>query len=106
MQDLISLGKLMRERQTAQALKRLEPELKSIRADYDRQLAEKDAEIADLRKKNDDLTGCLVAEQEENKALKDEIVALKDALAASEQEATPEQETAPKQTTPRKGRRK
>ncbi|MBR3223002.1 MAG: hypothetical protein IKF72_12335 [Kiritimatiellae bacterium] len=106
MQDLISLGKLMRERQTAQALKRLEPELKGIRADYDRQLAEKDAEIADLRKKNDELTGCLVAEQEENAALKNEIVALKDALAASEQEATPEQEAAPKQTTPRKGRRK
>ena len=104
MQDLISLGKLMRDRQTAQALKRLEPELKGIRADFERQIANKDAEIADLRRKNDDLTGCLVAEQEENAALKDEIVALKDALAASQQEATApeEQPAAPK----RKGRRK
>lgn len=99
--ELIELGAIIRKRQTAQTLKRLEPEIKGIRADYDRQLAEKDAEIADLRKKNDDLTGCLVAEQEENKALKDEIVALKDELAASKKNAA-----APKQATPGKGRRK
>ena len=99
--ELIELGAIIRKRQTAQTLKRLEPEIKNIRADYERQIAERDAQIAELRTKNDELTGCLVAEQEENKALKDEIVALKDALAASEQEAA-----APKQTTPRKGRRK
>ena len=102
--ELIELGAIIRKRQTAQTLKRLEPEIKGIRADYERQLAEKDAEIADLRKKNDELTGCLVAEQEENAALKNEIVALKDVLAASKQEtaAPEEQPAAPK----RKGRRK
>ena len=99
--DLIELGAIIRKRQTAQALKRLEPELKNIRADYERQIAERDAEIERLRKGGEDRLNALVAEQEENKALKDEIVALKDELAASKKNAA-----APKQATPGKGRRK
>ena len=110
MQDLISLGKLIRTRQTEQALKRLEPELKNIRADYERQIAERDAEIERLRKDGEDRLNALVAEQEENKALKDEIVALKDELAASRQEAAaPEEQPATPEkqpAAPRKGRRK
>jgi len=48
--DLIELGAIIRNRQTAQAMKRLEPEIKNIRADYERQIAERDAEIERLRK--------------------------------------------------------
>ena len=50
MQDLVELGAMIRNRQTAQAMKRLEPEIKNIRADYERQIAERDAEIERLRK--------------------------------------------------------
>lgn len=99
--ELIELGAIIRKRQAAQTLKRLEPELKNIRADYERQIAERDAEIERLRKDGEDRLNALVAEQEENKALKDEIVALKDELAASKKNAA-----APKQATPGKGRRK
>ena len=99
--ELIELGAIIRKRQTAQAMKRLEPELKNIRADYERQIAERDAEIERLRKDGEDRLNALVAEQEENKTIKDVLAALKDELAASKQKAA-----APKQATPRKGRTK
>ena len=92
--NIIELAAAARARNDEKNAKQDADSFAPIRADYDRQLAEKDAEIADLRKKNDDLTGCLVAEQEENKALKEELIALKGELAAA------------KQATPGKGRRK
>lgn len=82
---------------------------------YLRQIAERDAEIERLRKESEDRLGALVAEQEQNEALKrevamfkDELAALRDELAASRQKAAApdEQPGAPKQTTPRKVRRK
>jgi hypothetical protein len=99
--ELIELGAIIRKRQAAQTLKRLEPELKDIRADYERQIAERDAEIERLRRDGEDRLNALVAEQEENKALKEELVALKGELAASKKNAA-----APKQATTRKGRNK
>jgi len=106
--ELIELGAIIRKRQTAQALKRVEPELKTIRADYERKIAERDAEIERLRIEGENSLNALVTEQEENKALKNEIVALKDELAASKQKAAALEEklAAPKQTTTRKGRNK
>ena len=101
--DLIELGAIIRKRQTAQAMKRLEPEIKGIREDYERQIAERDSEIERLRKKNDELTGCLVTEQEGNEALKREVAMFKDEIAElKEKLAAPAQAPA----TSRKGRRK
>ena len=97
--ELIELGAIIRKRQTAQALKRLEPEIKNIRSDYERQIAERDAQIVELRTKNDELTGCIVAEQEENEALKREVAMFKDEIAAFK-----EKQAAPAAT--RKGRKK
>lgn len=79
--ELIELGAIIRKRQTAQTLKWLEPELKGIRADYERQIAERDAEIAALRKESEDRLGALIAEQEENEALKREVAMFKEEIA-------------------------
>jgi len=51
--------------------------LKSLTEPLEKQLAEKDAEIAELRKKNDELTNCLMVEQQENADHIAEIAALK-----------------------------
>ena len=74
---LVELGKDIRKRNAAGLMKRLAPEIAEIRADFERQLAEKDAEIAELRKKNDELTNCLMVEQQENADHIAEIAALK-----------------------------
>ncbi len=46
---LVELGKDIRKRNAAGLMKRLAPEIAEIRADFERQLAEKDAEIANLK---------------------------------------------------------
>ena len=98
--DLIELGAIIRKRQTAQAMKRLEPEIRGIRDEYERQIAERDAEIDRLRRENENGLQALVAEQEENEALKREVSVFKDEIAAlKEKLAAPE-------PAPRKGRRK
>ena len=61
--------------------------LKSLTGPIEKQLAEKDAEIAELRKKNDELTNCLVEEQQENADYIAEIAALKAKLAEKDAEA-------------------
>lgn len=103
--ELIELGAVIRNRQTAQAMKRLEPEIKGIREEYERQIAERDAEIDRLRKESEDRMNALVAEQEENEALKGEIAALKGEVAALKDSAQNYKAAAPAQTA-RKGRRK
>ena len=101
--DLIALGAIIRKRQTAQAMKRLEPEIKGIRAEYERQIAERDAEITRLRKESEERLGALVAEQEQNEALKREVAMFKDEVAAlKKQQAAPD----PAPSGTRKGRRK
>ena len=50
--ELIELGAIIRKRQTAQAMKRLEPELKNICADYERQIGILSAEVKRLREEN------------------------------------------------------
>lgn len=99
--DLIELGAIIKKRQTAQAMKRLEPEIKGIREEYERQIAERDAEIARLRTESEDRLGALVAEQEENEALKREVAMFKEEIAALK-----EKQAAPAAAAPRKGRRK
>ena len=101
MQDLVELGAMIRNRQTAQAMKRLEPEIKGIREEYERQIAERDAEIARLRTESEDRFGALVAEQEENEALKREVAMFKDEIASLK-----EKQDAPAPAATRKGRRK
>jgi predicted nucleic acid-binding Zn-ribbon protein len=101
MQDLVELGAMIRNRQTAQAMKRLEPEIKGIRGEYERQIAERDAEIARLRTESEDRLGALVAEQEENEALKREVAMFKEEIAELK-----EKQAAPAAAAPRKGRRK
>ena len=102
--DLIALGAIIRKRQTAQAMKRLEPEIQGIRAEYERQIAERDAEIARLRRESDDRLGALVAEQEENEALKREVAMFKDEVAALKEMQTEPAPAAPPGT--RKGRKR
>lgn len=99
--ELIELGAIIRKRQTAQTMKRLEPEIKGIRAEYERQISERDAEIARLRKENENGLHALVAEQEENEALKREIAMFKDEIATLK-----EKQAEPKPAAPRRGRKK
>lgn len=83
MQDLISLGNLIRTRQTEQALKRLEPQIKDIRAGYERQIAELEAKLAKAEERADRLASNLAEEQRDNDAHKAEIVELKAQLENS-----------------------
>ena len=99
--NLIELGAIIRKRQTAQTMKRLEPEIKGIREEYDRQIAERDAEIVRLRKESEDRLNALVVEQEENEALKREVAMFKDEIAALK-----EKQAEPKPAAPRRGRKK
>ena len=78
--ELMELRRTILARRTAQTMKRLEPEMRGVRAEYERQ-------IADLRKKNDELTNCLVEEQQENADYIAEIAALKAKLAEKDAEA-------------------
>lgn len=103
--DLIELGTIIRKRQTAQAMKRLEPEIKEIRADYERKIAERDAEIERLRKECDDRMNALIVEQEENEALKGEIAALKGNVSALTDSAQKDK-VSPTAQTAKKGRRR
>ena len=102
--DLIELGAIIRKRQTAQAMKRLEPEIKGIREEYERKIADRDAEIDRLRKESEDRMNVLVSEQEENEALKGEIAALKGEVAALKDSAQKSKAAAPAKA--RKGRGK
>ena len=99
--NLIELGAIIRKRQTAQTMKRLEPEIKGIREEYDRQIAERDAEIVRLRKESEDRLNALVVEQEENEALKREVAMFKDEIATLK-----EKQAEPKPAAPRRGRKK
>ena len=46
--DIIELGSILRKQQRAQALKMIEPEIASVREDYERQIADRDAQLAEL----------------------------------------------------------
>lgn len=63
---ILQLGDSLRRIQSEQTLKRIEPQIKEIRADYERQIAERDAQITALSAEIKRL-------REENAALKDEI---------------------------------
>ena len=99
--DIIELGAIMRKRQTEQEMKRLAPHIAAIKADFERQLAEKDAEIARIRDESETRLGALVAEQEENDALKGQVSELKREIAAIR-----EAEAESVRAAPRKGRSK
>lgn len=92
--DIIELGQTIRKRQTAATMKRLEPEIGAIRKEYE-------GKIANLERRNEELTGCLVAEQEENAALQKEVADLRAELKAVK--SAPPAEAAPPQ---KKGRRR
>ena len=69
-------------------------------SEMDAALAQKDAEIARLRRESDDRLGALVAEQEQNEALKREVAMFKDEVAAIKK-----QQAAPAPSGTRKGRK-
>ncbi len=75
---LVELGKDIRKRNAAGLMKRLAPEIAEIRADFERQLAEKDAEIAEIRA---DFERQLAEKDAEIANLKTEIVTLEAANA-------------------------
>lgn len=74
---ITALAAAARERNAALFEKRNSDKLES----YLRQIAERDAEIAALRKESEDRLGALIAEQEENEALKREVAMFKEEIA-------------------------
>ena len=74
---ILQLGDSLRRIQSEQALKRIEPQIKGIRADYERQIADRDAQIEERLIVVPQIVQVLAAEikrlREENAALKDEI---------------------------------
>lgn len=74
---ITALAAAARKRNAALFEKRNSGKLES----YLRQIAERDAEIAALRKESEDRLGALIAEQEENEALKREVAMFKEEIA-------------------------
>ena len=73
--DIIELGAILRKRQTADAMKRIAPQIAEIKADFERRMAEKDMQIATLaseierlRNENENLSSIVSSYEEASRA--------------------------------------
>lgn len=77
---ILQLGDSLRRIQSEQTLKRIEPQIKEIRADYERQIAERDAQIEDRVQQIADRDAQITALSAEIKRLREENAAPKDEI--------------------------
>ncbi len=82
--DIIELGSILRKQQRAQALKMIEPEIASVREDYERQIADRDAQLAELHEAEGALEAQLAEKDAELARLEAENQSLREALAQAE----------------------
>lgn len=78
--EILELGQSLQRQRVADAMKRLEPQIKGIRADYERQIAERDAQIEERVQQIADRDAQITALSAEIKRLREENAALKDEI--------------------------
>lgn len=81
---ILQLGHSLRKRQNEQSIKLIEPQIKEIRADYERQIADRDAQIAELHEAENALEAQLAEKDAELARLEAENQALRESVAQAE----------------------